>query len=320
MSVRMSYETMRRLGASARQMLLQAAATWFGVPLSALTTEPGRVVHAASGRTLAYGDIAAAAAELAVPQDVPLRTRSEFRWIGKPVARLDVRDKSTGKAHYAIDLAVDGMLHAAVQHSPRLGGEAGAFANEEQVRAMPGVHSVHRLAGAVAVLASSWWRARRAVEALQVSWTEPAPGTLRAMPADFSSEARKAMLKATAGDGVAFEAAGDAATGLRSAARIVEATYDAPYLVHGQLEPPSALARWNQDGSLELWLPNQAPEMFQAEAAKVAGITPDKVIIHSPILGGFFGRHFLYQTAQSVPAGHRAGKGGRPPRQVDLEP
>ena len=301
MSVRMSYEAMRKLGASARQMLLQAAATRFGVPISALTTEPGRVVHAASGRALAYGDIAAAAAELAVPLNVALRARSDFRWIGKPVARLDVRDKSTGKARYAIDLAVEGMLYAAVQHSPRLGGEPGAFANEAQVGAMPGVHSVHRLAGAVAVLASSWWRARRAVEALQVTWTEPMPGTLRAMPADFASEARKAMLKATSGDGVAFEAVGDVATGLRAAARVVEATYDAPYLVHGQLEPPSALARWNQDGSLELWLPNQAPEMFQAEAAKVAGIAPDKVIIHSPMLGGFFGRHFLYQTANPFP-------------------
>ena len=313
MSVRMSYETMRRLGAAARQMLLQAAATRFGVPLSTLTTEPGRVVHAASGRALAYGDIAAAAAELTVPGNVPLRSRSEFRWIGKPVARLDVRDKSTGKARYAIDLAVEGMLHAAVQHSPRLGGEPGAFANEEQVKAMPGVHSVHRLAGAVAVLASSWWRARRAVEALQVSWIEAAPGTLRTMPADFSSETRKAMLKATAGDGIAFEVAGDVATGLHSAARIVEATYDAPYLVHGQLEPPSALARWNQDGSLELWLPNQAPEMFQAEAAKVAGIAPDKVIIHSPMLGGFFGRHFLYQTANPFPQAIMLAKAaGRP--------
>lgn len=313
MSVRMSYDTMRKLGASARQMLLQAAATRLRVPVSELTTEPGRVVHAASGRTISYGEIADAAAELPVPTDVVLRSAADFRWIGKPVARLDVRDKSTGKARYAIDQTVENMLHAAVQHCPRLGGEPGALANEAEVRGMPGVHSIHRLPGAVAVLANSWWRARRAVEALQVTWSDPAPGTAHAMPADFSSAAHMAKLKATPGDGIAFETAGDAAGALRGAARVVEATYDAPHLVHGQLEPPSAIARWNDDGTLELWIPNQAPEMFQADAAKVAGIAAEKVIIHSQLLGGFFGRHFLYQTANPYPQAILLAKAvGRP--------
>ncbi|TIP91902.1 MAG: xanthine dehydrogenase family protein molybdopterin-binding subunit [Mesorhizobium sp.] len=313
MSVRTSYETMRKLGASARQMLLQAAAARLGLSISELSTEPGRVVHAASGRTIPYGEIADAAADLSVPTDVVLRSRDDFRWIGKPGRRLDARDKSTGRAQYAIDLKVDGMLHAAVQHSPRLGGEPGVLTNEAEVQAMPGVHSIHRLPGAVAVVADNWWRARRAVETLQVTWTEPAAATPRAMPAGFSSETHKAMLKSTPGDGVAFEQEGDAAGSLAGAARIVEATYDAPYLVHGQLEPPSAIARWNADGTLELWIPNQAPEMFQAEAAKVAGIEPGKVIIHSPMLGGFFGRHFLYQTANPFPQAILLAKAaGRP--------
>lgn len=313
MSVRMSYDTMRRLGASARQMLLQAAAARLGGPVSELSTEPGRVIHAASRRAIPYGEIADAAAELPVPTDVVLRSRADFRWIGKPVARLDVRDKSTGKALYSIDQKVDGMLHAAVQHSPRLGGEPGALANETEVRGMPGVHSVHRLPGAVAVLANSWWQARRAVETLQVTWSDPAPGTAHAMPADFSSEAHMAKLKATSGEGVAFETVGDAARAMHGTRHTIEATYDAPYLVHGQLEPPSALARWNGDGTLELWIPNQAPEMFQADAAKVAGIAPENVIIHSPMLGGFFGRHFLYQTANPFPQAILLAKAaGRP--------
>ncbi|MCA1444260.1 xanthine dehydrogenase family protein molybdopterin-binding subunit [Ensifer sp. IC4062] len=312
MSVRMSYDAMRKLGASARHMLLQAAAARLSVPVAELSTEPGRVLHSASGRAIPYGEIADAAAELPLPTDVVLRDRADFRWIGKPVARLDVRDKSTGKAQYTIDLKVDGMLHAAVQHSPRLGGEPDVLQNEADVRGMPGVHSIHRLPGAVAAVANSWWRARMAVEALQVTWTEAA-GTAHAMPADFSTEAHRAKLKATTGDGVAFEAEGDAQSALASAARVVEATYDAPYLAHGQLEPPSALARWNDDGSLELWIPNQAPEMFQAEAAKLAGIAPEKVLIHSPMLGGFFGRHFLYQTANPFPqAIHLAKAVNRP--------
>ncbi|MCQ4160330.1 xanthine dehydrogenase family protein molybdopterin-binding subunit [Roseomonas sp. GC11] len=313
MSVRMSYEAMRKLGASARLMLLQAASARLGVPVAALSTEPGRVLHAASGRALAYGEIAAEAAKLPVPPAPALRSPAEFRWIGKRVPRLDVRDKSTGRAQYTIDLTLEGMLLAAVQHSPRLGEQPGALANEAEVRAMPGVHSIHRLPGAVAVLASSWWRARRAVEALQVTWTAAPAGTAAAMPADFSSEAHKEKLKGMAGEGVAFEAVGDAAAAMGKASRVVEATYDAPYLAHGQLEPPSALVRWNQDGTLEMWIPNQAPEMFQAAAAQVAGIPPEKVILHSPILGGFFGRHFLYASANPFPQAILLSKAvGRP--------
>ncbi len=140
-SVRSSYEVMRRLGASARHMLLQAAAARLEVPLDSLTTQPGTVVHEASGRTLGYGELAALAAELPPPEQVPLREKKDFRWIGKSVPRLDARDKSTGKVIYNIDLKVDGMLLAAVQHAPRMGGEPEAIANEAEVRAMPGVHS-----------------------------------------------------------------------------------------------------------------------------------------------------------------------------------
>jgi isoquinoline 1-oxidoreductase beta subunit len=300
MSVRMSYETIRKLGAAARAMLLQAAAEKLGVPVTELSTEPGLVVHSVSNRSVPYGELAEAAARIPVPENVNLRSKDSFRWIGKPVQRLDAHDKSTGKAQYAIDLKVDGMVFAAVQHSPRLGGEPEAISNEAEVSAMPGVQSIHKLPGAVAVIANSWWRARRGAETLQVTWSEAAPNTPHAMPANFSSEAHKESLKATSGDGITFEEEGNISAGF-DGATIVEATYDAPYLVHGQLEPPSAIARWNDDGTLELWIPNQAPEMYLGDAAKVAGIEPEKVIIHSPMLGGFFGRHFLYQTANPYP-------------------
>ena len=145
MSVRMSYDAMRKLGATARQMLLQAASERLGVPIETLTTEPGKVVHPASGQSIPYGDLATAAADLPVPETVELRLKDEFRWIGKPHDRLDVLDKSTGQAQYAIDLSVDGMLYGAVQHAPRLGQQPGAFANEADVATMPGVHSLHKL-------------------------------------------------------------------------------------------------------------------------------------------------------------------------------
>lgn len=320
MSVRMSYPTMRRLGALARAMLLQAGAEALKVPVGELTTEPGKVVHAASGRSIAYGELSERAMDLPVPDpaSVTLRDPSQFRWIGKPVKRLDAYDKSTGKALYSIDLKVDGMLHAAVQHAPRLGMTVGSLRNEEQVKAMKGVHSVHRLPGAVAVVAERWWNAKRAVEAIQVDWQEAAAdSTLRVMPADFSSDAYFKKLAAEKGPARDDENEGDVAGTLASAKSKIEATYNNQYLHHAQLEPPSALARFNPDGSLEIWLPNQAPEMFQADIAKRTGLDPSRITLHSPLLGGFFGRHFLYGSASPYPQAIELAKAvGRPVKMI----
>ena len=300
-SVRSSYGVMRRLGASARMMLMQAAAQNLGVPVSNLVTDAGKVVEPSSGRSVTYAQMAAAASALPFPENVPLRSSTDFRWIGKPVARIDVADKSTGKAKYAIDLTVPDMLMAAVQHAPRLGGEPAAIENEREVKAMPGVHSVHRLPGAVAVVADRWWRARRAVEALKVNWTDAGSATPHPMPANFSSTEMRTQLANAPGPGIAAEQVGDSAKAMAGAARIVQAQFDAPFLAHAQMEPPSSIARFNADATLEVWVPNQAPDAFQATAAKVAGVDQAKVILHSPILGGFFGRHFLYPTAHPMP-------------------
>ncbi len=316
MSVRMSYPVMRRLGALARAMLLQAGAQQLSVPVSELSTEPGKVVHAKSGRSLAYGELAERAMDLPVPDpaSVQLRDPSQFRWIGKPVKRLDAYDKSTGKALYSIDLKVDDMLHAAVQHAPRLGMTVGNLRNEDQVKAMKGVHSVHRLPGAVAVVAERWWHAKRAVEAIQVDWQEPtADSKVRPMPADFSSDAWFKRLAEDKGPAKDDEHEGDVAAILKETKTRIDATYHNQYLNHGQLEPPSALARFNPDGSLEVWLPNQAPDMFRADIAKRTGLDPSRITLHSPLLGGFFGRHFLYDSASPYPQAIELAKAvGRP--------
>lgn len=318
MSVRTSYATMRRLGASARAMLMTAAAERLEAPVSELSTEPGRVLHAASGRSVSYGELAPAALDLPVPdpESVTLRDPGGFRWIGKPVPRLDVYEKSTGKAIYAIDAKVEGMLHAAVQHAPRLGLTIGTIRNEEDLRAMTGVHSVHRLPGAVGVVAERWWDAKRAAEAAEVDWLEPegeAGPNLRHMPADFSTAAFSDRLAGETGTGDEAEAKGDAPGVLDGAETVVSASYRTQYVHHGQLEPPAALARFEPDGSLDLWLPNQAPDLFQTDAAAHAGIDPSQVRIHSPILGGFFGRHFLYATSNPHPQAIQLAKEvGRP--------
>lgn len=315
-AVRTSYSTMRRLGALARAMLLQAGAKHLNVPVGELTTQPGRVVHAASGRSLRYGELAPQAMDLPVPapDSVKLKDPSRFRWIGKPVARVDVRDKSTGKATYTIDVRVEGMLHAAVQHAPRLGMTLGAIRNEEQVKAMHGVHSVHRLPGAVAVVAERWWDARRAAEAVQAEWKEAgAEATVRVMPADFSTEAFREQLGKTAGDGEEAESKGDFAGALKSAHTIVEAAYHSQYLKHAQLEPPSAVARFNPDGTLDVWVPNQAQDIFLADIAQRTGLAPSRIHLHTPLLGGFFGRHFLYPAASPYPQAIQLAKAvGKP--------
>ncbi len=224
-----------------------------------------------------------------------------------------MRDKSTGRAIYAIDQKVDGMLYAAVQHAPRLGTEPESLKNEAEIGAMPGVHAVHRLPGAVAVTADSWWRARKAVEALQVDWSAGKASGLDTVAADFSSAGMLAALKASADPGHVAEAEGDVAGAFASAAKVVEADYEAPYLAHAQLEPPSAIARFNGDGTLDVWLPNQMPEVFQAVSAKVAGLEPAQVRIHSPMLGGFFGRHFTYEAGNPFPQAILLAKAtGRP--------
>lgn len=300
-STRSSYDVLRRIGATARDMFIRAAAAKLKVPPDTLTTEDGVVIHVASGSRLPYGDIAKHAMSLEPAANVALRDPAAFRYIRQPVARLDARDKSTGKAVYAIDQKVEGMLYAAVRHTPHLGTEPASTANESAVKAMPGVHSIHTLPGAVAVTADSWYRARKAVEALEVTWTDPAPTGFETVAADYSSQGLLAALKAASETGASAEKAGDVDAAFASAAKMIEAEYDAPYLAHGQLEPPSTIARFNPDGTLELWMPNQMPELFQLFAAQTAGIAQDKVIVHSPILGGFFGRHFTYGPGNPFP-------------------
>lgn len=298
-STRASYQLMRTLGASARAMLVEAAAATWGVDAAELSTEPGKVLHAGTGQSAAYGDLAAAAMELPVPAEVKVRDPSHFRWIKAPVARLDVRDKSTGMAKYAIDVEVEDMLLAALRHAPRLGMAPTAVTNRAEIEAMRGVHSVHLLDGAVAVVADRFWQARRAIDAAEIEWGE---GEAKwPMPADFSSAGFRDTLAAATGDAVPVEATGDVVGALAEAETVIEAIYDAPFVVHAQLEPPSATARFNEDGTLDLWLPNQAPEQFVGAAAQAAGIEARNVRIHGQMLGGFFGRHFLYETANPFP-------------------
>ena len=280
-----------------------------------LTTENGRVIHAASGGALGYGNCRGGRAGAPAPDDVPLKDPKAFRYIGRPVARLDMRDKSTGRATYRSTSGTTACCTppsstAHLRH--RTGGDSQRGRGPGDYRAS---QLVHRLPGAVAVVADSWWRARKGAEALAVTWTKPAAEGVDTVSAGFSSAAMLAALKGSTAPGIPAEQEGDPDAAFAGAAKVVEAEYDAPYLAHAQLEPPASIARFNPDGTLDLWLPNQMPELFQQVAAKVAGLQPEQVRIHSPMLGGFFGRHFYYGPANPFPQAILLAKAmGRPVR------
>ncbi len=229
----------------------------------------------------------------------PWKAAKDFRWIGKPVARLDMRDKSTGRAVYSIDIRIDGMLHAAVQHAP-IWHRAEMIANEAEVRAMPGVQ-------AVAATAGRGGGGGRHVVAGPQGRRGP-PGDLdQAGIQRHRDRLPELLLRSDAGrpqghDGAQHPSRAGGRSGCRPSQalpRLSRRSTTRPISLAPQLEPPSAVGAFAGDGSLDLWLPNQMPEVFQQVAAKTAGLQPDQVRIHSPLLGGFFGRHFT--TARPTP-------------------
>lgn len=298
LSVRSSYDTLRQLGATARAMLIQAAAETWAVPPSACDTKPGYVIHKASGKTLDYGTLAARAAKLPPPKDVALKDSKDFRLIGKPVARTDSLAKSTGRAEFGMDIKVDGMVYAAVKQSPVFGGKVKSF-DKAAVMHMPGVIAVDEIPDGVAVLAQHYWQARTALEKLPVEFDN-------AGHENVSDEAYLKKLKSRLDEkGGHAEDAGDVDKALKTAARTLEAVYDAPYLAHATMEPMNCTALVNKD-RCTVWAPNQTVDNVARTAADITGLPPDKITVNTPYLGGGFGRRFMMDfVAQAVTLANR---------------
>jgi len=289
LSVRSSYMTMRKAGATARAMLVQAAAEQWGVKPGDCTTEPGKVVHAASGRKLGYGELAEKAAKLTPPKDAPLKDSAAFRLIGQPVKRTDSLAKSTGAAEFGIDIKVDGMLHAAVMQSPVFGGKVASY-DKEAVLKLPGVVAVEEIPNGVAVIADHFWHAKKALEKLPVTFDEGAN-------AGFSTKDYKARLQAALNEpGHVAEEAGDAAKAMASAAKTIEAEYHAPFIAHVTMEPMNCTALVTQD-RCTVWAPNQGVDFVVGVAAEITGLKPEAIEVITPFLGGGFGRRFVMDYA-----------------------
>ena len=281
-------------GAAAREMLVAAGANAWKVPVAECRAEAGWVVHASSGRRASYGQLAAAAAQLPVPSKPRLKTRAEYRYVGKPMARLDTPPKTNGSAQFGIDVRVPGMLYAAVRHCPVHGGKIAGY-NEAAIRAMPGVKAIVPLGGALAVVADHYWQAERAADALDLK--VDAGGS-----AEFSTERYSAALRAALDGGKALPSAerGAGAAAFKDAARVLQADYEVPYLAHAPLEPPCATADVSA-GSATVWAPTQQQTFNVLALSKALGLAPDAIRLNTTQIGGSFGRKnppdFVVQAA-----------------------
>lgn len=282
--IRESQDYVRKGGAAARQMLVQAAAAEWGVPAAECRVAKGIISHPGSGRSTSYGKVAAAAAKLTPPTEVALKDPKDWKLAGQRLARLDTVEKTTGAQVYGVDLELPGMLNAAIKACPVFGGKVKGY-DAAKAMAMPGVKKVITIEGkAVAVVADTWWRAKRALDALPIDWD-------LGEHAKASSAAFDAVLKAglDASDAVVGTSNGDVKTALAGAARTLSAVYAYPHQNHATMEPMNATAKWTAD-RCEVWTPTQNGEAALAAAANAAGLPPAKCEVYKIHLGGGFGR------------------------------
>ncbi len=283
-TVRGFYSTLREVGAATREMLMQAAANRWGVPISELRTEPGVVLHVATGRQAEYKTLVGDAAGLEPPENVFTKDRADFRIIGKPMKRLDSPQKVNGQAEFGMDVRPGNVLMASVERCPVFGGKLKSV-ETGKARKSANVEDVIELDHGVAVLARDWWSADQARKKLWIEWDE---GEL----ADLDDEGIDAQFR----EGVKKDARparteGRGAGALGSEENTLSATYRVPYLAHTTMEPMNATASVTDTG-VTVWVPTQAPGSVQQVAAEIAGVSPEQVTVHTTFLGGGFGRRF----------------------------
>ncbi len=281
--VRDHLEMLRKAGAAGRQMLREAAAQEWGVPLDEVTTEPGVVIHRATGRRLLYGQLVDKAQGLPVPQDPPLKTKDQFRYIGKARPRIDVPEKVNGKAVYGMDVRVPGMLVASIEKCPVVAGGKVKTFDATAAKAVPGVKHVVQVTSGVAVVADTFWAALQGRKALKVEWDEG--------PLSQLSSAGIAKEHATAASqpGLVARNDGDTAAALAAGAKALEAVYEVPYLEHACMEVMNATVHVTAD-ACTVWVPTQNPGGSREVAARLTGLPVDRVTVNTTLLGGGFGR------------------------------
>jgi isoquinoline 1-oxidoreductase subunit beta len=281
MSVKTEWDRMRKAGAAARMMLIGAAAKQWKVKASSCRAENGKVVHS-SGKALTYGQLAEKAARMPVPEKVALKDPSEFKIAGKPRHRLDTPEKVNGRGIFGFDVKIPGMLTALVARSPVFGGKVKSF-DASKAKEVPGVRDVVQIESGVAVVADNFWAAKRGRDALQIAWDE-------GEWASISTQALREQFAATAtSPGLIARKDGDPEKAFEAVSKQVSADYELPYLAHATMEPLNCTVDLRPD-SCEIWTGTQFQTVDRDAAARVAGLDPGKVKIHTTLLGGGFGR------------------------------
>jgi isoquinoline 1-oxidoreductase beta subunit len=281
-SIRTSYDALRQAGATARAMLLTAAATAWGAPVEQLTTHDGEVTDPATGHRASYGELAGLAAQQAVPTDVVLKSPDQFRLLGKAHRRLDSKPKVTGTAGFGLDVSLPDMRYAVVARSPVFGGKLKSF-DAARAQALPGVEKVKQVPSGVAVIADSTWRAIKAREALEIEWDDAGNGGLNTpkMQEEYRALADQ--------PGFVVQQQGDFDSVAAGAARVIDATYEVPFLAHACMEPLNCTVH-DMHGKAEVWTGTQSQTLDRAKAAEILGCEPESVQLHTQFLGGGFGR------------------------------
>ena len=281
-AVRGAWKPLREAGATARTMLVAAAAKRWNVDPASCRAQSGEVLHPPTSRRATYGELAADAARMPVPQNVALKRPQDFKLIGTPAKRLDTPSKINGSAVYGIDVRLPGMKFATLAQSPVFGGRVKSV-DDTAAKAVKGVRQIVRLDDAVAVVADHMGAAKKGLAALKIEWDEGPHAKLNT--GDIAAELEKATLS----PGAVAQNIGDVDKAIAGAATKVEASYQLPFLAHATMEPMNCTVHVRND-ACEIWVGNQAIARAQAAAAKAAGLPLEKVVLHNHLLGGGFGR------------------------------
>ena len=276
------YDRFRKMGAMARIMLIAAAAQSWNVDPQTCRAEKGFVIHTPTGRRASYGSLAEAASKIAPPKDIPLKDPKDFTLVGKPTHRLDTPSKTNGTAQFGLDVYIPGMLTAVVARAPVFGGKVVSF-NADKARGIAGVVNVVQVPSGVAVIAKGFWPAKLGREKLEITWDD-GPGA-----AISTVEMRQKFSALSKTPGLIARKVGDPAAALAGSAKTVTAEYEVPYLAHCMMEPLNTVVDLHEE-RCEIWTGTQFQTGDRAAAAKVAGLKPEQVTLHTTLLGGGFGR------------------------------
>jgi len=289
-SIRYAWDPMRKAGATARVLLISAAAQQWQVDPATCHAQAGQVIHAASNRSLGYGQLVDAAAKLPAPQNVPLKDPKDFKIIGTAVKRLDSPEKVDGTAVFGLDVRVPDMVYAAIATCPVFGGTLGSV-DDTNAKKIPGVRQVIKADNAVAVIGDHTWAAKRGLAALQITWNEGAGASLsmKQIVDDLSAAADH-------GNGAVARKDGDVAKGFSDAKTRVDAVYQQPFLAHATMEPVNCTVHVRPDGC-DIWLGTQVPTRIVDTAVKITGLPAEKITVHNHLLGGGFGRRLEFDMA-----------------------